>query len=106
MNKKEQSNKMGHIIAKALADEKFKQKLIADPAAVMTAEGIEIPTGVKVRAVENTDKLFHIVIPPKPDARTVTDDRIKKLAKNEGVTRDCEWTCLCHWGVDWSGLIH
>ncbi len=65
MTKKEQGTKIGEIIAKAWADEAFKQRLLADTGKVLAEEGIEIPAGVTVKAVENTDTCFHLVIPPK-----------------------------------------
>jgi hypothetical protein len=65
MTKKEQGMKIGEIISKAWADEAFKQRLLADTATVLAEEGIEIPEGVTIKAVENTDTCFHLVIPPK-----------------------------------------
>ena len=66
MNNEEQGKKMNQIIAKCWADEAFKTKLLADPAATLKAEGAEVPAGLTVKAVENTDKVFHLVIPAKP----------------------------------------
>ncbi len=63
----EQAKQVQQLIAKCWADEAFKQKLLADPATVLKAEGIEVPPGVKVQAVENTAQQFTLVIPPKPD---------------------------------------
>lgn len=63
----EQAKQVQQLIAKCWADEAFKQKLLADPAAALKAEGIEIPPGVTVRAVENTAQQFTLVIPPKQD---------------------------------------
>ncbi|MBF0333312.1 MAG: NHLP leader peptide family RiPP precursor [Alphaproteobacteria bacterium] len=54
------------IIAKAWADEAFKARLIADPAATLLAEGVAVPTNVTLKVVENTDTVVHIVLPPKP----------------------------------------
>ena len=65
MTKKEQGIKIGEIISKAWADEVFKKRLLADTATVLAEEGIEIPEGVTIKAVENTETLFHLVIPPK-----------------------------------------
>ena len=66
MNIEEQAKKMNQIIAKCWADEAFKAKLLADPAATLKAEGAEVPAGLTVKAVENTEKVFHLVIPAKP----------------------------------------
>ena len=54
------------IIAKAWRDPAFKAELIANPAAALKAEGIDVPAGMTVTVVENTDKLFHLVLPPVP----------------------------------------
>lgn len=51
------------IIAKAWADEDFKARLIADPAETLKAEDIEVPDGMIIKVVENTDKLTHILLP-------------------------------------------
>ena len=66
MSNAEQGKKMQQIIAKCWADEGFKQKLLADPAATLQAEGVPLPVGMSVKAVENTDKIFHLVIQAKP----------------------------------------
>ena len=56
----------GKIVAKAWRDPAFKAELIANPAAALKAEGIDVPAGMTVTVVENTDKLFHLVLPPVP----------------------------------------
>ena len=57
---------LGKIIAKAWRDPAFKAELIANPAAALKAEGIDVPAGMTVAVVENTDKQFHLVLPPVP----------------------------------------
>ena len=54
------------IIAKAWRDPAFKAALIANPAAALKAEDIDVPAAMAVTVVENTDKLFHLVLPPAP----------------------------------------
>jgi hypothetical protein len=56
------------IIAKAWADDGYKARLLADPAAVAAAEGIEVPAGVKIVIHENSAGELHVVLPAKPDA--------------------------------------
>jgi hypothetical protein len=56
----------GKIFAKACRDPAFKAELMANPAAALKAEGIDVPAGMTVTVVENTDKLFHLVLPPVP----------------------------------------
>jgi hypothetical protein len=66
MNQEAQGKKMVQLIAKCWADEGFKHKLLADPTATLKAEGVELPAGLSIKVVENTDKVFHLVIPAKP----------------------------------------
>jgi len=62
----ENNNDFGKIVAKAWRDPAFKAELIANPAAALKAEGIDVPAGMTVTVVENTDKQFHLVLPPVP----------------------------------------
>ena len=55
------------IVAKAWADEDYKQRLMSNPAAVLLEEGMEMPEGVELKIVEATDKLAWMVLPPKPE---------------------------------------
>ncbi len=63
----EQAKQYQQLIAKSWADEDFKNQLLADPAATMKAEGIKLPEGVSVNAVEDTAQSFTLVVPAKPD---------------------------------------
>jgi len=78
MNQEGQNKQMGALIAKCWADEDFKAKLLADPAAVLTAEGAELPEGLTIKAVANTDKVFHLVIPATPS--DLSDDDLDNVA--------------------------
>jgi hypothetical protein len=78
MNQEEQSKKINQLIAKCWSDESFKQKLLADPATTLKAEGVELPAGLTVNAVENTDQVFHLVIPAKPT--DLSDEDLDKVA--------------------------
>jgi Nitrile hydratase, alpha chain len=76
--KEEEGKKMSQIISKCWSDEGFKRKLLADPAATLKAEGVELPAGLSVKALENTDKVFHLVIPAKPT--DLSDEDLDKVA--------------------------
>ena len=76
----EQAKKMGSLIAKCWSDDKFKKKLLADPAATMKAEGvnIDLPAGMAMKAVENTDQVYHFVVPAKPTE--LTEEQLDMVA--------------------------
>lgn len=80
MKQKEQAKKMQQVISKALADEEFKRRLVADATAVLKEEGVVIPQSVEVRAVEDTETVIHIVIPSKPTAVELSDDELASVA--------------------------
>ena len=79
MNQEEQSKALGQLIAKCWADESFKQQLLADTMATLKAEGAELPAGLTVKAVENTNTVFHLVIPAKPRS-DLSDNDLDKVA--------------------------
>lgn len=56
------------IVAMAWADEDAMERLIADPAAVLAAEGIELPEGKRVTLVQPAENEIVLVLPPKPSA--------------------------------------
>ncbi len=74
MTPEEMEKKMGQLIAKAWADEDFKKQLLANPKEVGKEFGLVMPDGVDVKVVENTDKVFHFVLPPKPSDELSDDD--------------------------------
>jgi hypothetical protein len=70
----ERSKKMHRIIAKAWADESFKERLLTDSRAVLEGEGIPVSPGVEVKVLEQTDTQFYIVLPKKPtDSRLIEE---------------------------------
>src|SRR3954452_19395909 len=86
MNQEEQGKKMSQLLAKCWADEGFKQKVLADPATTLRAEGVELPANLSIKAVENTDKVFHLVIPAKPT--DLADEELKQVVGG---------ACTCCW---------
>ena len=75
----EQGRIMGQVIAKAWTDDVFKQRLLKNATAVLKEEGIEVPLGLEVKAVVNTDKDFYLVVPQRPGK--LTDKQIEEAAK-------------------------
>ena len=71
----------GKIVVKAWGDEEFKEKLLADPAAVFKDNGIDIPQGVEVKMVEAaTEKVVHFVLPPPPTEAELSEEDLDKVA--------------------------
>ena len=51
----------------------------AYPAAALKAEGINVPAGMTVTVVENTDRQFHLVLPPSR-ADEMSDEALRAVA--------------------------
>ena len=96
MNQDEQSKKIGQVLAKCWSDESFKKKLMADPIGTLTSEGLKVPEGMSVKVVENTDKVFNLVISAKPT--DLTDADLDKVAGGMFVQpcamTDCGFPCM------------
>ncbi|MEO5361536.1 MAG: NHLP leader peptide family RiPP precursor [Nitrospirota bacterium] len=78
--KNTKANKMQEIITKAWNDEAFKVKLLSDTMAALKEQGIDVPAGVTIKAVENTANHITIIIPSKPEARELSDADMSKIA--------------------------
>ena len=50
------------------------QRLLADATPVLKDHGIQLPAGMQVKAVTNSEKLTHLVIPPKPSTKLSDED--------------------------------
>jgi hypothetical protein len=79
MAKEEKRKEVQKVIAKAWADDAFKQKLLSDPASTLKKEGLELPPGVEVRVVECTDDVYYLVLPPKPADGELDVDQVDSI---------------------------
>lgn len=61
------------VIAKAWADEDFKAALLADATSALRSQGIEVPEGVTIKVIENTDNVINLVLPKPPDLSLVAE---------------------------------
>jgi Nitrile hydratase, alpha chain len=68
MDTQGKQKKWARVIAQAWADEEFKAKLLADPAAVLAANGIEIPQGMTIQVVEQKKNEILMPLPPEPSS--------------------------------------
>lgn len=68
----------GRIWARCWTDASFKARLLADPVAVLQAEGVALPPGVQWRVVEDTTQLRHFVLPARP--AEVSDAELEQVA--------------------------
>ena len=63
----EERNALTDLFAACWKDDALKARFMADPKAVLAERGIEMPEGIDVNVVENTDNTVHITLPVPPD---------------------------------------
>lgn len=51
----------GKAVAKAWRDPEFRDLLIKDPAAALSSMGFEVPQGISIRVLEDSDQITHHV---------------------------------------------
>jgi len=76
MNREQFQKAYAKIVAKAWADEGFKQRLLSDPTTVLKEHGIEVPVGVVFKVVESTSNLVYLTLPPRPDSSQVAAEEL------------------------------
>jgi Nitrile hydratase, alpha chain len=67
-----QDKKWSRIVAKAWADDTFRDRLLSDPKAALLEQGFETSRDVCVSVAEtcemqSTDEILYLVLPPRPD---------------------------------------
>ena len=72
--------KLGQILAKAWEDAAFKQRLLQDATTALKEEGLPVPEGLEVKVVENTEKVFHLVLPWAPVTSKLTTEQLAGLS--------------------------
>src|SRR5690348_12605708 len=73
----------GPLVARAWRDADFRRRLLADPAAALAEHGLEVPEGLRVRVVENTPTLVHLILPARP-AGELSEEQLDQLAAAGG----------------------
>lgn len=75
----EQENPLQKIIIKCLEDEDFKKRLMADSTVVFKEEGINVPEGMTINVVEDTEDTINIVI-PRAAIRELKDGELDEVS--------------------------
>ena len=68
----EERNALTDLFAACWKDDALKARFMADPGAVLAERGIEMPQGMDVTVVENSDNTVHITLPMAPDGHEET----------------------------------
>ena len=80
LNPQDWEKKVAQITAKAWMDAAFKQRLLSEPAIVLKEYGLEMPSGVKIKVVEDTETLMHLSLPPRPTDQELSEEDLASVA--------------------------
>ena len=67
------------LVARAWAEDEFRQRLIAEPAAVLAENGVSLPEGARVRVVEFSEGDVIVPLPERPSG-ALSDEDLEKVA--------------------------
>ena len=77
----EERNQLAELFAACWKDEALKARFMNDPKAVLAEYGMDVPDGMDVNVVENTDNTVHITMPAPPSGHTeLSDDELSNAA--------------------------
>ena len=80
----EQNNAFAELFAACWKDDALKPRFMADPKADLAEHGIDVPDGINVNVVENSDNTVHITMPQAPDgAGELSDEELANVAGGE-----------------------
>ncbi len=76
------------IVARAWADEEFRDRLISNPQAVLRENGLEIAPDVEVRVVEDSESVRHFILPANP-AGDLCEEELSPTAGADSFSGGC-----------------
>ena len=79
-NEQAERAKYGQVVAKAWSDSAFKAKLLKDPQAALVEAGVEVPAGVSVKVVVETETTRYFILPLPPPEGDLSEEALEKVA--------------------------
>ncbi|RPG14811.1 MAG: NHLP leader peptide family natural product precursor [Phycisphaera sp. TMED9] len=92
----DQKNQLASVFAACWKDDALKARFISDPKAVLSEHGLEVPDGIDVKVVENSDNCVHIAMPAAPTGyHDLSDAELAAAAGGGcgcgGTTNNCDY---------------
>ena len=74
-------NQLAALFAACWKDDALKQRFMSDPKQVLAEYGMDVPDGMDVNVVENSDNTVHITMPMAPDGHhDLSDEELSAAA--------------------------
>jgi len=86
------------IVANAWADEEYRRRLLADPAAIAKEEGLTLPEGLTLKVVEDAPGTRTLVLPPVPSELQTVVEGEQRAAADAPCSHEelcCHGICAC-----------
>ena len=71
------------VVGQAWADDSFKQRLFANPTATLKEYGVDMPAGLQVKVLEDTEEvpentgtIVHLVLPARPSDEDLLEEEL------------------------------
>ena len=94
----EPKDQLAQMFAACWKDEALKARFVNDPKTVLAEYGLEIPDGIDVKVVENTEECVYITLPARHDsADTLSDEELLDVAGG-GCQHNSVCVCSRHQG--------
>ncbi len=75
----EQDTPLQKVITKCWEDEAFKERLLANPAPTLAAEGVQVPAGIAINVAVDSQDVRTLVIPLRPTTE-LGDEELDSIA--------------------------
>ena len=85
----------GRLTARAWTDDAFRQRLLAEPAAVLAEHGVQAPAGVSILVVENTANQINLVLPARPSREELSEEELGQAVGGAACTSSCNRCRSC-----------
>jgi hypothetical protein len=73
VTEQEELKQYGQLVAKAWSDPAFKDRLLADPAGTLRAQGFDVPADMEVRVLEPSEARLYVPLPAQVPATEQPD---------------------------------
>lgn len=86
-----QEKQWSQIVARAWADDAFKERLLSEPKAVLREHGLEVAPEISVKIVEDTQQVRHFILAANPVGE-LTEEELTPTAGADsfsGFSRGC-----------------
>ena len=85
------------VIERAQRDETFRQQLMEDPRAAISADlGVELPEDLEIRVIEEDPREAVIVLPAAAEPSEVSEEQLSQVVGGAGTPALGSWGFLQH----------